>query len=77
MLIGTKKALQDKSNGELLRAEVKISGERIDQRTSVEHLGILIDSQLKWKEHVPSVSLKVSRGIGMIKYAKNSSRLKR
>ena len=70
ILIGTKKALQDKSNGELLRAEFKIQGELIEQRTCVKYLGIQIDNQLKWKEHVASVSLKVSLSIGMIKYAK-------
>ena len=28
------------------------------------------DNQLKWKEHVVSVSMKVSHAIGMIRYAK-------
>ena len=43
----------------------------MEQRTCVKYLGIQIDNQLKkWKQHVASVSLKVSRGIGMIKYAK-------
>ena len=70
MLIGTRNALQDKSNGELLRANFKISEEPIEQKTCVKYLGIQIDSQLKWKEHVAPVSLKVSRDIGMIKYAK-------
>ena len=39
-------------------------------RTCVKCLGIQIDNQLKWKEHIASVSLKVSRAAGMIKYAK-------
>ena len=39
-------------------------------RTCVKCLGIQIDYQLKWKEHVASVSLKVSRASGMINYAK-------
>ena len=68
MLIGTKSALQDKSNGELLRKEFKMV-EVIEQKTCVKYLGIQIDSQLKWKKHV-LVSLKVSRAMEMIKYAK-------
>ena len=47
MLIGTKKALQDKSKGEPLRTGFRISGELIEQRTCVKYLGIIIDSQLK------------------------------
>ena len=70
MLIGTRNTLQDKNNGELLKTELKISEELIEQKTSVKYLGIQIDNQLKWKEHVASVSMKVSRVIGMIKYAK-------
>ena len=60
MLIGTKKALQVKSNGEPHRMEFRISGELIEQRTCVKYLDILIDNQLKWKDHVSSVSSKVS-----------------
>ena len=68
MPIGTRNVLQDKNNGELLKTEFKISEELIEQKISLKYLGIQINNQLKWKEHV--VSLKVSRAIGMIKYAK-------
>ena len=77
MLIGTKNAVQDKSNGKLLRTNFKISEELNEQKTCVKYLGIQIGNKLKWKEHVASVSLKVSLAIGMIKYAKNSSLPKR
>ena len=70
MQISTRNALQDKSNGELLRTNSSIPEERIEQMTCVTYLGIQIDSQLKWTEHVASVSLKVSRAMEMIKFAK-------
>ena len=57
-------------NGELLWTEFRITEEFIEQKTCVKYLGIQIDNQLKRKEHVASVSLKVSRAIGMIKHAK-------
>ena len=63
MLIGTGNALQNKSNGELLQTNFRISEELIEQKISVKYLGTQIDSQIKWKEHVASVSLKVSRAI--------------
>ena len=70
MLVGTKNVLKDTNKGELLRTEFKISEELIEQIKCVKCLGIQIDNQLKWKEHVASVSLKVSRGLGMVKYAR-------
>ena len=66
MQIGTRNALQDKSNGELLRTNFSISEELIEQMTCVKYLGIQIDSQLKWTEHVASVPLDISRAMGMI-----------
>ena len=70
MLIGTRNALQDKSNRELLRTNFKTLEEPIEQKICVKYLGIQINSKLKWKEQVASVSLKVSRAMEMIKYAK-------
>ena len=70
MLLGTKNALQDKNNGKLIRKEFKITEEFIEEKTCVKYLGIQIENQSKWKEHVASVSLKVSRAIKMTKYAK-------
>ena len=55
MLLGAKNALQDKSNGKLLKTEFKITEEFTDQKICVKYLGIQIDSQLKWKEHAASV----------------------
>ena len=40
MQIGTKNALQDKSNGEPLRTECKITEEFIEHRTYVKNLGV-------------------------------------
>ena len=70
MLIGTKNASQDKSNRELLKTELKVTEEFTERKTCVKYLGIQIDDQLRWKEHVASVSLKVSRATVMIKYSK-------
>ena len=44
MLIGKKNALQDKSNGELLRKEYKIAEEFIEQHTYINYFGIQINN---------------------------------
>ena len=37
-----------------------------------KYLGLQIDNSLDWKEHVKTVSSKVSRAIGFLKHAKSS-----
>ena len=71
-VIGTRNALQDKSNGKFLRTNFNTSEELIELMICVKYLGIgiQISSQLKWKEHVASLSLEVPRATKMIKYVK-------
>ena len=56
MLIGTRNTLQDKSNGELLKTDFKISDELIEHKTSLRYFGIQIDYQLQ-KERACSISV--------------------
>ena len=70
MIIGTSRKLHQNESGEFIWAHFKISGEAIEQKTSVKYLRITLDNQLKWKDHIKLVSSNVSRAIGMIKYAK-------
>ena len=70
MLINTRYTLRNKTTAEPLRANFAIPGELIEQKSSVKYLGIQIDNNLKWKEHIEAVSSKVTRAIGMIKYCK-------
>ena len=37
---------------------------------SNKYLGVQIDSELKWREHITSAIGKISRAMGMLKYAK-------
>ena len=71
MLVSTKskrKAL-DKSNQNL---EVKINGKELEVASKIKYLGILLDNSLDWKDQVRGVSLKVSRGLGILKHAKKA-----
>ena len=52
MIIGTNRKLHESNSGELIQAHFKISGEAIEQNTSVKHLGVILDNQMKWKDHV-------------------------
>ena len=70
MIIGTNRKLHESNSGELIQAHFKISGEAIEQKTSVKYLGVILDNQMKWIDHINLISSKVSRAIGIIKCAK-------
>ena len=70
MLISTKpkhKALKNKS--ESLKLNIRDNELEVVQKT--KYLGLQIDNSLDWKEHVKTVSSKVSRAIGYLKHAKS------
>ena len=37
---------------------------------NTKYLGVQVDNSLDWKEHITSVSTKVSRAVGLLKYGK-------
>ena len=39
----------------------------------IKYIGVQVDNSLDWKEHIKSVSAKVSRANGLSKYAKKFS----
>ena len=49
-----------KQHGELIQAHLKISGEAIEQKTSVKYLGVILDNEMKWKDYISRISSKVS-----------------
>ena len=44
MIIGTNRKLHGCNSGELIQAHFKISGEAIEQKTSVKYLGVVLDN---------------------------------
>ena len=70
MIIGTNRTIHKSNSRELIQAHLKISGKAIEQKKSAKYLAVILDNQMKWKDHIGHISLKVSKAIGMIKYAK-------
>ena len=70
MLIATKpkhRAL----NSATEKLHLKIRGSDLDVVNKTKYLGVQVDNSLDWKEHIKTVSTKVSRAIGFLKHAKN------
>ena len=50
--------------------QIKIHGTELEVVNKIKYLGVQVDNSLDWKSQVQAVSLKVSRGLGLLKHAK-------
>ena len=48
------------------REAIRINNEILEQKPSIKFLGVLIDENFDWKEHVNAVANKISKSIGII-----------
>ena len=70
MLIATKPKHRTLNNA-AEKLHLKIRGSELDVVNKTKYLGVHVDNSLDWKEHIKTVSTKVSRAIGFLKHAKN------
>ena len=70
MLIGSRAKLQNISNGADIRPKFIIDDEVVPMINKAKYLGIQIEKTLSRKEHINIIAWKISRGIGMLRYAK-------
>lgn len=63
MLIGSRQKL----NSLVATPVLEINGDRIKQVTSTKSLGINIDNNLSWNEHINKLAKKIASGIGALK----------
>ena len=62
--------LQNISNSDVISPMFVIDDEVVPMINEAKYLGIQIDKTLGWKEHINIIAVKISRGIGMLRYAK-------
>ena len=59
--------LSRKSNGKIhLDNDLIIDNVKIDQKSQTKFLGVIIDEQLSFKQHIRCIKGKVSRGLGIL-----------
>ena len=66
MLVGCRQRLQQSLNN----SEIVIGNHIIQQVSSKKVLGVIIDEQLKWKEHNDAQCKKISQSIALLRRAK-------
>jgi len=58
-------------NKRVLIPNLEIKGEKIEYVSEFDFLGIVLDTQLKWKAHLNKISKKISKAIGILAKLKN------
>ena len=68
MFFGSSKRLKDTTNLIALRVGDKL----IRRMEKVKYIGVILDEQLTWGDHIDYISTKIKRNIGAIKRIRNS-----
>ena len=70
ILIGSRYRIRAVEQPDNQKPSLHIGDEAISIITSTKYLGVQVDQFLNWDEHLVTVTKKVSRGLGMLRYAK-------
>ena len=68
MIIGSKPKIKKINNPSTLPS-LWVGGEEIDLTNETKYLGVVIDNCFTWESHICAVQKKISRAIGLLKYA--------
>ena len=71
MIIGSKPKIKKLRNNPGTLPSFRVVGEEIDLINETKYLGVVIDNCLTWESHISTLQKKISRAIGLLKYARN------
>ena len=71
MVIASQPKIKKLKNNLSSLPSVKVGGEEIHLVNETKYLGVMIDNCLTWESHINSVQKKISRAIGLLKYARS------
>ena len=61
----------DKYNLSLVQPVPRIVGIELTRKASIKFIGVILDENLIWKDHISTIESKISKNIGLIFRAKN------
>ena len=70
MIIGSNGKLRKIDSDDSIKPQFKVGSEDIKLVKEVKYLGVQVDHQLKWTSQLALTTNKISRGIGMLRCAK-------
>ena len=62
--------MKDNENSETQKLQIVLGEEPVSIVKRMKYLGIEVDQFLSWDDHIYAVTKKISKGIGMLRYAK-------
>ena len=71
ILIGSQPKIKKLKNNLSSLTSFKVGGEEINLVNETKYLGVMIDNCLTWESHINAVQKKISRAIGLLRYARN------
>ena len=71
MIIGSKPKVKKLKNIPSTLPSFRVGGEEIDLINETKYLGVVIDNCVTWESHIRALQKKISRAIGLLKYAQN------
>ena len=69
-IIGSNKKLRKIDTPDAPKPQFRIGSEDVKLVSDVKYLGVQVDQELKWTNHLTTFTKKISRGIGILRYAK-------
>ena len=70
MIIGSNKKLCKIDTPDAPKPQFRIGSADVKLVSDVKYLGVQVDQELKWANHLTTVTKKISKGIGMLRCAK-------
>ena len=70
MIIGSRGKLKKLTSSDSVKPQFKIENVDIKMAEDTKYLGVQVDQQLKWSSQLASLTSKISRGIGLLRYSK-------
>ena len=70
MITGSNKKLRKIDTPDAPKPQFRIGSEDVKPVSDVKYLGVQVDQELKFTNHLTTVMKKISKGIGILRYAK-------
>ena len=70
MIIGSRGKLKKLASSDSVKPRFNIENDDIKMAEDTKYLGVKVDQQLKWSSQLASLTSKISRGIGILRYSK-------
>ena len=70
MVVGSQAKIKKIADNIVDHSQFFIEGSPVENVDRTKYLGVIIDKNLDWEEHISHVGTKVSRAIGFLKYSR-------